>query len=173
MAHEELATRSLPGVPFIRDRQPLPDLTLATAILVYADSCDHMGPDRVVLDKNRVKMSAHVNSLGLFTHDIVEASTEGASLGVHYDGVIGLVTGSPEKDMALDQALTTILKGAKLIGSDMKKVLGHATVRCMLRSPLFSISDSLTLLATWLATLVCLCGHRLATRSGFLELCLF
>ena len=47
-----------------------------------------MGPDQVVVDKNRVKMSAHVNSLGVSTHDIVEASTEGASLGVHYDGVM-------------------------------------------------------------------------------------
>ena len=81
VAHEELATRSLPGIPFIRDRQPLPDLTKATAILVYADNCDHMGPDQAVVDKNRVKMPAHVNSLGLSTHDIVEASTEGHRLG--------------------------------------------------------------------------------------------
>ena len=69
----------------------------------------------------------------------MEASTEGASLGVHYNGVIGLVTGSPEKDMVLDQVLTAILQGAKLSGLDMKKVLGHAAVRCMLRRPLFSI----------------------------------
>ena len=84
-------------------------------------------------------MSAHVNSLGLSTHDVVEASTQRALLGVYYNGVIGLVTGSPETDMVLDQALTAILKGAELIGLDMKKVLGHATVRCMLHRPLFSI----------------------------------
>ena len=83
VAHEELATRSLPGIPFIRDRQPLPDLTKATAILVYADNFDHMGRDLVVVDNNRVKMSVHVNSLGSSTHGIVEASAEGASLGVH------------------------------------------------------------------------------------------
>ena len=83
VAHEELATRSLPGIPFIRDRQPLPDLTKATAILVYADNCDHMGPDQVVVDSNRVTMAAHVSSLGFSIHVIVEASTEGASLGVH------------------------------------------------------------------------------------------
>ena len=53
--------------------------------------------------------------------------------------MIGLVTGSPEKDMVSDQALTAILKEAKLTGLDLKKVLGHATVRCMLRRPLFSI----------------------------------
>ena len=88
-----------------------------------------MGPDQVVVDSNRVTMFTHVNFIVLSTHDIVEASTEGASLGVHYNGVIGLVTGSPEKDMVLDQALTAILKGAKLIGLDMNKVLGHATVR--------------------------------------------
>ena len=86
VAHEKLATRFLPDTPSIRDRQPLPDLTKATAILVYADNCDHMGPDQVVVDKHRDKMSAHVISLGLSTHDIMEASTEGASLGVHYDG---------------------------------------------------------------------------------------
>ena len=80
VAHEELATRSRPGIPFIRDRQPLPDLTKATAILVYADNCDHMGPDQVVVDSNRVTMSTHVNSLGLSTHGIVEASTEGRRL---------------------------------------------------------------------------------------------
>ena len=57
VAHDELATRSLPGIPFICDRQPLPDLTKATAILVYADSCDHTGPDQVVVDNNRVTMS--------------------------------------------------------------------------------------------------------------------
>ena len=51
---------------------------------------------------NRVKMSNHVNSLSLSTHDIVEASTEGAFLGFHYNGVIGLVTGSPEKDIVWD-----------------------------------------------------------------------
>ena len=60
VAHEELATQSLPGIPFIRDRQPFPDLIKATAILVYADNCDHMGPDQVVVDSNRVKMSTHV-----------------------------------------------------------------------------------------------------------------
>ena len=52
VAHEELATRSLPGTPFMRDRQPLPDLTKATAILVYADNCDHMGPDQMVVDNH-------------------------------------------------------------------------------------------------------------------------
>ena len=92
-----------------------------------------------MVDKHRVKMSTHVNYLGLSTYDIVEASTEGASLGVHYDEVIGLVAGSPEKDIVLDQAFIAILKRAKLIGLDMNKVLGHATVRCMLGRPLFSI----------------------------------
>ena len=43
VAHEELATRPLPGIPFVRHRQPLPDFTKATAILVYADNCDNMG----------------------------------------------------------------------------------------------------------------------------------
>ena len=81
--------------------------------------------------------------------------------------MIGLVTGSPEKDMVLDQALTGILKGAKLIGLYMKKVLGHATVKCMLRRSLFPMSCTLTLLGTWLATLACLYGVRFATRSGF------
>ena len=50
VAHEELATSSLPGIPFIRDRQPLPDLTKATAVLVRADHSDHTGPDQVVVD---------------------------------------------------------------------------------------------------------------------------
>ena len=85
-------------------------------------------------------MCTHVNSLGLSTHDSVEASTEGgAFLGVNYNGEIRMVTGSPENDMVLDQALTAILEGANLIGLDMKKVLGHATVRCMLRRPFFHI----------------------------------
>ena len=48
MAHEEPATRFLPGITFIRDRQPLPDLTKAIAILVHADNCVHMGRDQVV-----------------------------------------------------------------------------------------------------------------------------
>ena len=61
VAYEELTTRSLLGIHFIRDRQPLPDCTKATAILVYAEHCDHMGPDQVVVDRNRVTMSAHVN----------------------------------------------------------------------------------------------------------------
>ena len=74
-----------------------------------------MGPDQVVVDNNRVTMSTRVDSLGLSKHDIVEASTEGASLGVHYNGVIGLATGSPEKGTVLDQALTSISKGPKLI----------------------------------------------------------
>ena len=39
----------------------------------------------------------------------------------------------------MDQALTAILKGATLTGLDMKKVLEHAAVICMLRRPLFSI----------------------------------
>ena len=64
VAHEELATRSLPGIPSIRDRQPLPDLTKAIAIFVYANNCDHMGPDQVVVDKHRVNMSSHVSSVG-------------------------------------------------------------------------------------------------------------
>ena len=75
-----------------------------------------MGPDRVGVDKNRIKMSAHVNALGLSTHDIVEASAKGASLGVHYDGVVGLATGSPERDLVLDQACAAILKGATRTG---------------------------------------------------------
>ena len=48
---------------------------------------------------------------------------------MHYDGVISLVTGLPEKDMVLDQALAAVLKGATLTGLDMRTVLGHATVR--------------------------------------------
>ena len=92
-------------------------------------------------------MSSHVNALGLSTHDIVEASTKGTSLGVHYAGVIGLAIGSPERDMVLDQACTAILSGATLTGKDTnKKVLGHATVRMMLRGPLFLFPDTLTLL---------------------------
>ena len=81
MAHEELATRSLRGTPFIRDRQPLPDLIKATAIFVYEDNCDRIRPDHVVGDSNRVRMSTHVNSPRLSTHDMVEASTEGLHLG--------------------------------------------------------------------------------------------
>ena len=68
-----------------------------------------MGPDRGDIDKYRVQMSSQVNALGLSTHDIVEASTKGALLGVQYDGVIDFVTGSLERDMALAQAFTAIL----------------------------------------------------------------
>ena len=80
----------------------------------------------------------------------------------------------PEKDMVLDQALTAILKGAKLIGLDMKKVLGHATVRCMLRRALSSIFRHFYTFGNMVGNVgVCLYGHRFATRSGFFELCSF
>ena len=82
VAHKELATRSLPGIPFIRDRQPLPDLINATAILVYADNCDHMGPDQVVVDSNRVKMSTHVNSLVLSIMTLWKLARRGLLLGI-------------------------------------------------------------------------------------------
>ena len=107
--------------------------------MVYADNCDHMGPNAVAVDQNRVVMSEYVIDLGLATHDIVCASTTGTSLGIHYDGEVGIVSGSPLRDVVLDKACSAILLGAKLNGLDMQTILGHATVRMMLRRPLFCI----------------------------------
>ena len=139
VGHEELAVRSLPTTSLIRDRMPVPDITQAPALLIYADNADHIGTNQSSTNKNRIAMSQYVNSLGLSTHDVVDACTKGTSLGISYDGVVGVVAGSVERSVTMELGCTAILQGSKVTGHDMKKILGHATVKLMLRRPLFSI----------------------------------
>ena len=54
VGHEELAHRSLPSTPFIRDRASIPSIGTCPAMLVYADNADHIGTCQKSTEKYRI-----------------------------------------------------------------------------------------------------------------------
>ncbi len=139
-AHCEIVRRSLPGVPLLLDRRPPPHFpSTPAAVMVYADNANHIGVDCEDVDVNRGRLSKLTNALGLSTHDVVAAGTTRVSLGTKYDGCLGRLDATPERDARLDQSLEALIQGYSVSGDDLRRVLGHVTGRCLLRRPLLSI----------------------------------
>ena len=139
-AHEYLASVALPEAPLIRDRRAVPDLLPSRpCLLIYADNADHLGLSATQATSSRKTLSKIVNSYGLQTHDVVDGTRFGTSIGISFDGSLGVVKTSPERDAVLDQGLLAIIRGEPITGADLRKVVGHITIRCLLRRPLLSI----------------------------------
>ncbi len=102
MAHVAIATKALPETPLVQDWRPPPDLHEKPALLVYADNADHLGLSASQVDGNRLELSAALNSQGLLTHDVAPGACQGSSLGICFDGELGTITTTPERDHTLD-----------------------------------------------------------------------
>ncbi|CAJ1446249.1 unnamed protein product, partial [Effrenium voratum] len=145
-AHCELARRSTPGVPLLRDRFAAPVLggdagrgEHATAMLIYADNNNHLGVcrDRVLADQQRVMTALHAH--GLDTHEEVEGVTLVESLGVRINGMSGTVQPTPKRDWRLDKALAALVSRPYITGEQLQVVVGHMTVRSLLHRGLMCV----------------------------------
>ena len=142
-AHVEIAQRTLPLTPLIRDRLPMQRIGGASgsndAMLIYADNNNHVGVDRESVNQQHHAMLKALDSHGLATHDLVEATTLAESLGVRIDGLGGRVTPTATRDWRLDRALEALLWGASISGKELQIVVGHLTVRALLNRNLMGI----------------------------------
>ncbi|CAE7368091.1 unnamed protein product [Symbiodinium pilosum] len=133
-AHVEVARRVLSSVPVIRDRRPPPLLHAGgggheSAMLIYADNCNHLGTCRTVVNRDQVRVREALHSYGLDTHDVVECSEIVESLGVRVNGLSGKVQASPHRDWRLDRALLACQAAPALSGKELESevIIGHMT----------------------------------------------
>ena len=91
MCHMELAQWVLGDVSLVLDRRFVAPHSAEPSLLVYADNADHIGTDADKVTHRREKLSAHLNHIGLRTHEVQEACCVGTSLGVRFDGNIGVI----------------------------------------------------------------------------------
>lgn len=142
-AHVELARRTLPTTPLIRDREMLPrmggDKGCNDAMLIYADNNNHIGTNMDSVNSQHQSMLRALSKEGLATHDLVSATTLAESLGVRIDGMNAMVTPTPKRDWRLDRALEALLWGAAISGRELQVVVGHLTVRALLNRNLMGI----------------------------------
>lgn len=142
--HVELAKRTLPGVPLLRDRRVAPRLgqerdSVSRGLLIYADNANHLGVCPEVVDHDQARMMDALHDHGLSTHDITNASSLAESLGVRINGLSGQVVPTPKRDWRLDRALQRLASRPWITGEELQVVVGHMTCRALLNRNLMSI----------------------------------
>lgn len=129
--------------PLVRDRSSMEKIGgvggCSDAMLTYADNNNHIGIDRDSVNQQHHAMLKALDSHGLATHDLVEASTLAESLGVRIDGLGGRVTPTATRDWRLDRSLEALLWGASISGKELQVTVGHLTVRALLNRNLMGI----------------------------------
>jgi len=139
-AHRSVALRADPAMLIVEDRAPVPSLRGGRpAALLYADNANHLGVDRERVDAQREAVSREVNAAGLDTHETVEATNLGESLGVRVDGLAGHTGPTIEKDSRLDAVLEGLERRPWVSGEQLRVVVGHMTIRALLDRNLLSI----------------------------------
>lgn len=144
MSHMELAKRVLPDVPFLRDRHAAPRLgttpgTSSTAMLVYADSNNHLGTTIANTGEDQRTMIDALHDKNLATHDVTEPSTLAESLCVRIDGLGGLVQPTAHRDWRLDRALQQLGRRPYMTGEQLQVVVGRMTCRALINRNLMAI----------------------------------
>ena len=137
--HEHLASVALPEADRLVDRRPVPDLAAGrSCLMLYADNGNHLGLSQRICEASRVKLAKVLNDHNLKTHETVHATSQATTLGVAFDGHIGLVRTTPERDAQLDQSLLAVISGTPIGSEGMRRLVGHITCRLLLRRPLLS-----------------------------------
>ena len=132
-----------PEAEYLLDKRPCPPLSQSRpVVMLYADNGNHPALDRHVCDSSRQSLAQALNNKNLATHETVTAVSSSETLGVKFDGYVGLVGATPERDRRLDQTLLHIERGAFMSSSDMQRLVGHITIRLLLRRPLLSILNA-------------------------------
>ena len=93
-AHVEIASRALPHLVQVRDRQAAPVMgtgagRCTSTMLVYDGNANHLGVSREQVDAEQKKMRDALHGHGLDTHDVQEGTNLCESLGVRIDGKKG------------------------------------------------------------------------------------
>ena len=139
LAQESLrccVARALPGMRFLADHAPAPDLSGPGPIaMVYADNGLHLGIDRDRVDQERRLVASHLDSIGLETHEISEASVFTQSLGVIIDGERGEISATAMRMIKLRNGLVPLIRGRATTGAELEHVLGHVLVIALLYRP--------------------------------------
>ena len=144
LAHDQIAMGAIPETGRIVDRSPPPPLSIHhSSLLLYADNANHISLAAATSNESRIRLSEALNRLQLSTHETEEATTRGRTLGVSFDGELGVLAATPERDSNLDQALSAIISGHPINANDMQRVVGHLTCRMLLCRPLLSCLKSL------------------------------
>ncbi|CAE7736810.1 unnamed protein product [Symbiodinium sp. CCMP2592] len=143
-AHVEVARRVLTKTPVVRDRRPPPrigceDGEHTSAMLIYADNCNHLGIDRIQVDDEQARVREELRKHGLDTHDVISGSLMVESLGVRIDGMCGKVQATPNRDWRLDRALRACQASPALSGEELEVLIGHMTSRALLHRGLMGI----------------------------------
>ena len=138
--HEFEAAAVLPNVDLLRDRRPFYRLTpKVSRLMLYADNNNHIALDAETADASRIVLSKRLNETGLATHEVGEAAVCGSTLGIQFNGDIGYIAVTHERDVRLDLALEElILRRPKITSADMRRIVGHITCRFLLRRSLLS-----------------------------------
>ncbi len=139
-AHEHILSQSVPDARLLQDRAPAPKiLPDKPAVLIYADNAGHLSSCKATTDSSRERLSAALNSRGLSTHEVEDGVVRGELLGVRFDGFIGTISSTPERDSLLDQSLLAVIEGAAITSDEMRRIVGHLTIRLLLRRPMLSL----------------------------------
>ncbi len=132
-AHEHACEHAVPDSTRLVDKSPAPPLSSEhSRIMLYADNANHLALRAAVAEDSRIRLSQALNEVNLSTHEIEGPSPFGTSLGIRFDGNIGLVAATPERDSLLDQGLLGIIGGIPVNSDDVRRVVGHITVRMLL-----------------------------------------
>ena len=141
--HRGFAIRSLPCVPasaFVVERRPSPVLANDTdkAVMIYADNSHHMSLVAEEANSMRESLSLALNSNGLLTHEIVEASHITEALGAVINLSAGVVSSQSKRFWRLKRALRRVIGGRPITGAELEKVIGTVTFVFLFNRPCLS-----------------------------------
>ena len=107
--------------------------------MLYADNANHLGLDPGTVNRRRELLSEALNSRGLATHEVVEASDLVESLGMCIDGTNGVIRLTDKRYARLYGCLRLLSTGqTSMSGRELECVVGHITFLLLLNRPLLS-----------------------------------
>ena len=138
--HEFEAATVLPHADLLRDRRLFYRLVPEVSrLMLYTDNNNHIALDAETADSSRRLLSKRPNEIGLATHEVGDAAVCGSTLGIQFNGDIGYIAVTHERDVRLDLALEELIfRRPKITSADMRRIVGHITCRFLLRRALLA-----------------------------------
>ena len=97
------------------------------ANLIYADNNAVFGIQQRKVDKCFQDLTTAVTDRHLPLHEIQKSSDRGDLLGVHIDGVAGLVRPTKTRLWRVRQAFQYLAGAPRVTGPEVLHIIGHAT----------------------------------------------
>lgn len=101
-----------------------------------------MGNDKGLVSEHRGKITKLLDSIGLLTHEISEASLEDEALGVVIDGRNKMVSVSGKRRQEITHGVNWLLSKKRVCGREVEVIVGHLTFAFLVRRPLFAVFNT-------------------------------